>query len=119
MPTSTPESIVIVDGTAHPCTSAEAHFSFLKSPATAALVVPTTISSLDHDQTVVWTLDGDVRFTGLVRDYDRDLEGITTVYANSPDTLLDEYENSADPNGWGGLSIFDLTGSWTATGGDL
>jgi hypothetical protein len=119
MPTSKPESIVTIDGTPHPCTSAEAHFSFLKSPATAALVVPTTISSLDHDQAVVWTLDGDVRFTGLVRDYDRDLEAITTVYANSPDTLLDEYENSDDPSGWGGLSIFDLTGSWTATGSDL
>lgn len=118
MATSKPTSTVTIDGTQHGCTSAEARFSFLHSPSTATLTVPSKIS-LNHDQSVVWTLDGTRRFTGVVRDFDNDLEGVTIVYANSPETRLAEYQNSDDPGGWGGLTIADLTGSFTATGGDL
>jgi hypothetical protein len=119
MVTSKPTSTVTINGIERGCTEAEARFSFLRSPATATLVVPSSTFSLDHDEPVVWTLDGDRRFTGLVRDFDRDLEGITTVYANSVETRLTEYQNSDDPAFWGGLTIKDLTGSNTATGGQL
>lgn len=119
MPVSTPSSTVTINGTTRGCMQAEARFSFVHSPATATLIVPGSTFSLNHDEPVTWDLDGHRRFTGLVRDYDRDIEGVTTIYANSPETRLAEYQNSDDPGFWGGLTVADLTGSSTATGSQL
>jgi hypothetical protein len=118
MPVSTPQSTVTINGIQRGCMSAEARFSFTHSPATATLIVPGKFD-LNHDEPVVWDLDGVRRFTGLVRDFDRDLEAVTTVYANSMETRLAEYQNSEDPNFWGGLTVKDLTGASTATGSQL
>jgi hypothetical protein len=117
--TSKPQSSVTINGVERGCTSAEARYSFIRSPGTATLIVPHSRFDLNHDEPVSWVLDGVTRFTGLVRDFDRDLEGFTTIYANTPDTRLAEYQNSEDPGYWGGLTIKDLTGADTATGSVL
>jgi hypothetical protein len=119
MPMSKPVSLVTIDSQQRSCISAEARFSFVRSPATATLTLPTSVIDLDHDMPVVWTLDGEVRFTGVVRDFDKDLESIATIYANSPDTRLDEYQNSENPGLWGGLMVRDLVGTTSAYGSQI